>query len=129
MCLVLSVLSGLVIGWLAVAFQLFGETPDAEDYQVAAGAYATSALVLMLGALAVRSFEAPRWELVWALGWAAVLLVLTLSSVSEAAASAEAGPGIDGWQDGAGGVLACPWTWPLVMLGVCAPLRTRVISA
>ena len=64
----------------------------------------------------------------WALGWAAVLLVLTLSSVSEAAASAEAGPGIDGWQDGAGGVLACPWTWPLVLLALYEPLRRRPVS-
>lgn len=128
LCLVLTVLSGLVIGWLAVAFQLFGESADAEDHEVAAGAYAASAVVLVLGAFVARGSRAPRWQLVWALGWAAVLVVLTLSSVSEASAMLDHGPGINGWKDGVGGALACPWTWPLVLLGLYEPLRRRPVS-
>jgi len=68
LCLVLTALSGLVIGWLAAAFQLFGESADAEDHEVAAGAYAASAVVLVLGAFVARGSRAPRWQLVWALG-------------------------------------------------------------
>lgn len=128
LCLVLTALSGLVIGWLAVAFQLFGESADAEDYDVAAGAYAASAVVLVLGAFVARGSRAPRWQLVWALGWAAVLVVLTLSSVSEASAMLDRGPGINGWKDGVGGALACPWTWPLVLLGLYEPLRRRPVT-
>ncbi|MGI8901038.1 MAG: hypothetical protein ACR2HA_08920 [Nocardioides sp.] len=125
LCVVLTALSGLVIGWLAVEFQFFGASPTAEDFEVAAGAYAASAGVLMLGALAARSSEAPRWMVVWALGWAAMLVFLALSSVSDASATLDPGLGSNGWQDGAGGALACPWTWPLVLLGAYASLRRR----
>jgi hypothetical protein len=115
--IVLTTLTGLVIGWFAVAFQFFGETADAEDYEMATGAYSSAALLLSLGAVAACGWGAPRWQLLLALGSAGLLTILALDAASSIA-SADPGAGINSWIDGAGGVAACAWTWPLVVLGL-----------
>jgi hypothetical protein len=119
-----TALTGLVVGWFAVYFQLFGESADADDYRMAAGGYGAAALLLCAGALAVRTWRAPTWELIWAVAGAAVLALLAMDALSEAT-RAEPGAGYSGWIDGAGGVAACPWTWPLVVLGIWGPLQGR----
>lgn len=121
--IVLTTVAGLAVGWFNISFQLFGESPSREDYQVAAGAFALSALVLVLGGLAVGSFRAPRWQTYAAATGAALLVVLALRSAAKAAAATDPGPGLNGWQDGAVAVLACPWTWPLLVLGFVALVR------
>lgn len=114
--MVLTAASGLMIGRFLVWFQLFGDTADASDYEAAAGAYAASAVVLLLGAAAVRILGGPLWQLVLASVSSVVLVVLTGYALVESTA-AEAGSSYVSWTDGAGGALACPWTWPLVVLG------------
>lgn len=126
LCGVLTVLTGFVGAWFAV-FQLFGARPGSEDYQVAAGVYAFTALVLVLGAAAAQAHETPEWQLAASLGAAALFVVLALGRVSDAAA-ADPGFGNASWTDGALGVLACPWSWPLVVLGCLAPFRSRRVS-
>jgi uncharacterized membrane protein YeaQ/YmgE (transglycosylase-associated protein family) len=124
-CVVLTLLTGLVVGWFATELMFFGARPTAEDHQVAAGAYGASAAALLLGALALRVHGTTRWQVPVAFISAAVLAWLTVSSAIDAAAGSDPGSGINHWWDGAGGVLACPWTWPLVAMGLLAPVHRR----
>lgn len=124
-CVALTLPTGLVVGWLATELMFFGARPTAEDHQVAAGAYGAAAVALALGAVALRVHGTTRWQVPVSLASAAVLAWLAMSSAMDAAASSEPGSGINHWWDGAGGVLACPWTWPLVVMGVLAPFRRR----
>ena len=116
-CVLLTTLTGLVVGWFAVGFQLFGDRPDADDYESAAGAYGAAALVLVLSTGALTRPAAPRWVLVVAVAGAGLFTLLLLSSVSDMAA-AEPGTSTHSWQEGAFGVLGGPWAWPLVVLGL-----------
>jgi hypothetical protein len=117
-CVALTLATGLVVGWFATELMLFGARPTAEDHQVAAGAYGAAAAALLLGAVALRVHGTTRWQVPVSLASAALLALLTVSSAMDAATSSEPGSGINHWWDGAGGVLACPWTWPLVVTGV-----------
>jgi hypothetical protein len=119
---VLTSITGLVVGWVAVALQFFGASADADDYRMAAGGYGGAALLLCFGAVAVWTWRAPTWELIWAVATAAVLALLAVDALS-AATTAETGDGYSSWIDGAGGVAACPWTWPLVVLGIWGTVR------
>jgi hypothetical protein len=124
-CVVLTALTGVVVGWFATHLFFFGAQPTGEDHQVAAGAYGAAAAALVLGGLALRVHGTTRWQTPLAFAAAGLLALLTLSSVLDAAKATEPGSGINHWWDGAGGVLACPWTWPLVVAGLLAPFRRR----
>ncbi len=124
--LVATTATGLVIGWFAVSFQLMGGTPDAGDHRMAAGAYGATAVLMVLGVVASLAVRAPRWMLGWAIGWAGVMAVLALGAWVESAG----GPGntFSDWHDGAGGVVMCPWTWPIPLAAVLLPWRRRFVS-
>jgi hypothetical protein len=124
-CVVLTAVTGLVVGWFATHLFFFGAQPTAEDHRVAAGAYGAAAGSLLLGAVALRVHGTTRWQLPMTLAAAALLTLLTLSSVLDAATGSDPGSAVNHWWDGAGGVLACPWTWPLVVMGLLAPFRSR----
>jgi hypothetical protein len=124
-CVVLTLLTGLVVGWLATELMFFGAQPTAEDHQVAAGAYGAAAVALLLGAVALRVHGTTRWQVPIALASAGLLTWLALSSAWDAATNSDPGSGTNHWWDGAGGVLACPWTWPLVVMGLLAPCHRR----
>jgi hypothetical protein len=115
---VATALNGVLVGYGAIWFQLFGDTADAEDYRVSAGGYGAAAVVLVLAVPAILTHRAPRW-LVWPAAVSAA--VLGLLAVNSAAASAHAEPVSSpmntAW-DGIGGVLWAPWTWALIALGV-----------
>ena len=121
-CVLLTILTGLVLGWFAVWFQLLGDRPDADDYASAAGAYGAAALVLVVGTGALTGRAAPRWVLVAAVAAAGLFTVLLLSSISDMTAAEPSTAGA-GWQEGAFGVLGCPWVWPLVVLGLLRSWR------
>ena len=57
-----TALNGVVVGYGAVWFQLFGESADAEDYLVSAGGYGAAAVVLLLAVPAILTHRAPRWR-------------------------------------------------------------------
>jgi hypothetical protein len=115
----LTALTGLVVGWFAVGFQIGGSRADADDYAVAAGAYGATTLAVLLGALALRRWATTSWQLPVTLVVAVVPGLLTVRAVADAS-MAEPGSGMNSWWDGAGGVLACPWVWWLVAVGVRA---------
>ena len=117
---VATAISGVVVGYGVLWFQLFGETPDAEDYLVSAGGYGAAAAVLALGAPALLAHGAPRWSAI-ASGWAALALgLLAVTSAVSVSGAERSGATIDTAWDGIGGVLWAPWTWLLVVLGVRA---------
>jgi hypothetical protein len=115
----LTALTGLVAGWFAVGFQIGGSRADADDYAVAAGAYGATTLAVLLGALALRRWATTSWQLPVTLVVAVVPGLLTVRAVADAS-TAQPGSGMNSWWDGAGGVLACPWVWWLVAVGVRA---------
>jgi hypothetical protein len=125
--LVATTATGLVVGWFAASFQLMGGIPTSGDHRMAAGAYGATAALMVLGVAASQAVRAPRWMLVWAAGWAGVMLLLALGAWADSAG----GPGdsFSDWPDGAGGVLMCPWTWPIPLLVVLLPWRGRLVSA
>ena len=116
-------LNGVVVGYGAIWFQLFGDTADAEDYLVSAGGYGAAALVLVLAVPAILHHRAPAW-LLWPTVASAV--VLGMLAVGSAAASARAEPAslpLNTAWDGIGGVLWAPWTWALIGLGLHGLVR------
>jgi hypothetical protein len=58
---VLAWLNGLLVRMVTVRVQLFGETADRSDYRVAAGAGLMTALLLLLGMVALLTLSAPAW--------------------------------------------------------------------
>lgn len=114
---VATALNGVVVGYGAIWFQLFGETADAEDYRVSAGGYGAAAVVLVMAVPAVLTHPAPRW-LVWPAAMSAAVLGLLAVNSAAAAADAEPSSSINTAWDGIGGVLWAPWTWALIALGV-----------
>jgi hypothetical protein len=112
-----TALNGLVVGYGAIWFQLFGERADRGDYLVSAGGYAAAAAVLVLAAVGVAGLRGPVWAGRASASLAVVLAVLAARSAGIAAGMPE-DHGFNGPLDGAGGVLALPWTWPLLVAGV-----------
>lgn len=120
--IVLTALTGFVVGYGSVWFQI-GGVPDAEDYRVSAGGYAAAAVVLVAAIPAVVAFRGAEVLLAGTAVVAALYLVLAVRSARLAAAAADRGPGINTALDGIGGVVAMPWTWFLVTLGVAGSAR------
>ena len=61
LAVVLAWLNGIVVRTVTVDVQFFGETADRSDYRVAAGAGVMTALLLVLGLVAVVSWRGPAW--------------------------------------------------------------------
>ncbi|HSE09679.1 MAG TPA: hypothetical protein VLB29_13520 [Nocardioidaceae bacterium] len=115
--IVLTALTGLVVGYGSVWFQI-GGGPDAEDYRVSAGGYAAAAVVLIVTLPAIVAFRGARILLAGTSVVAALDAVLAVRSVRLAAGTSDPGPGINTALDGFGAVVAMPWTWVLVLLGL-----------
>jgi hypothetical protein len=125
----LTIGTGFVVGYGSIWLQLFGDRPDSGDYRISAGGYACAAVVLALGAVGILSYRGPLVLAGVSAAFAAVYVLLALRSVQLAAAAEP--DGYDSALDGVGGVIATPWTWPLVVLGVLGPIRSvrrRTIS-
>jgi hypothetical protein len=121
--IVLTALTGVVVGYGPVWFQIGGSGPDAEDYRVSAGGYAAAAVVLLVSLLAVVAFRGARVLLAGTSVAAALLAVLAVRSLRLAAGAYDPGPGMNTALDGIGGVVAMPWTWVLVVLGLLGAAR------
>lgn len=120
---VATALNGVVVGYGAIWFQLFGESPQADDYQVSAGGYAAAAFVLTLAVPAILTHRAPRWLLWPTAALATTLGVLSLTSVAALARAEPVSAPINNAWDGIGGVLWAPWCWVLIALGVRGVVR------
>ncbi|MDQ3358081.1 MAG: hypothetical protein M3520_04325 [Actinomycetota bacterium] len=110
-------LNGVVVGYGAIWFQLFGEAADRSDYLVSAGGYAAAAGVLVFAAVGVAGLRGPK-----AAGWTALMLgvalaLAALTSLSRATElpveRAHSGP-----LDGVGAVLLVPLACPMLVAGV-----------
>jgi hypothetical protein len=117
---VLAWLNGILVRTVTVDVQFFGETADRSDYRVAAGAGLMTALLLVLGLVAVLSLRGPAW----------------LSYLTGAGIATQLALGVTAWWssrevddsvvvtksawDGAKDVLLLPGSWPLLVLLVLA---------
>lgn len=123
-----TVLNGVVVGYGAIWFQLFGEVADVDDYAVSAGGYGAAALVLALAVPAIVTHGRPGW-LLWPTGMSAAILgLLAVGSAHSMHAGQGVSPMNTVW-DGIGGVLWAPWTWVLVTLGIhglCRIVASRI---
>ena len=113
-------LNGLLVRMVAVDVQFFGETADRSDYRVAAGAGLATAVLLLLGLVAVAALRAPGW-LVYVTGaGVATQLALGLTAwwrgreVEDTVVAQESA-----W-DGVQQALLFPGSWPLLALLVVA---------
>jgi hypothetical protein len=117
---VLAWLNGILVRTVSVNVQFFGETADRGDYRVAAGAGLMTAVLLLLGMVALRSLSAPAW-----------LQYLTAAGIATQVAL-----GVTAWWssrdlddslvvtkspwDGVRDVLVLPGSWPLLLMLVVA---------
>ena len=128
-CILLTFLTGIVVGYVSVWLQFFGASPDRQDYLMGAAGYGAAAVVLLLSLPALLRLRVRPW--IWGLT-GGLLVVLALAGLVAAGEgwSMPADPNpYSHWSDGAGGVIACPWTWPLVVLGLMALLGRGPLSA
>ena len=120
-----ATLSILVLGWLTVWFQLFGETASRGDYIVAAGTYDVGALLMLVASLAVWVSGAPRWLAWWC--WISTGLFVLLSlGAHQSAGDRDLDPATtsDTWSGGVTTALLIPWIW-LVPVALVAAAVTR----
>ncbi len=75
-----TALNGVVIGYGAIWFQLFGDSTDAGDYRLSAGGYGAAAVVLALAVPAMLSHGGPRWLVLPTAVLSAVLGALAFGS-------------------------------------------------
>ena len=116
-CVVMTALTGFVVGYGVVWFQI-GGAPDAEDYLISAGGYAAAAALLAVALPALVAFRGPRW-LVFGSSWiSAMYVVLAVRSALLAAGAEDPGPGINTALDGIGGVGLMPWAWAWALLAL-----------
>lgn len=121
----LTTLNGIVVGYGALWFQLFGESPDRDDYLVSMGGYAAAAVLV---AMATMSNFLRRWPVWFAYsgGIASAALGLgALDSWYHLRIVKDPGLGISGVWDGVGGVIALPWSWAIVVLFLLSLRKPR----
>jgi hypothetical protein len=119
-----TTLSILVLGWLTVWFQLFGETASRGDYIEAAGLYDAGAVLMLLASVAAWLSRAPRWLAWWC--WISTGLFALLSlGAHQSSADPDLDPATtETWFGGVTMALLVPWIW-LVPLALVAALVTR----
>jgi hypothetical protein len=122
-CVILTILTGLVVGYGVVWFQIGGSAPGAEDYRMSAGGYAAAAALLAVSLPALVAYRSARWLVLGASWFAALYLVLAVRSTVLAREVDDRGPGVDTMLDGVGGVVGMPWSWVLVVLGLTGLVR------
>jgi len=117
---VLAWLNGVLVRTVTVDVQFFGETADRSDYRVAAGAGLMTAVLLVLGLVALHALAAPAWLQYVAAGAVATQLALGLTAWwSSRAVDDSVVLTKSGW-DGVKDVLVLPGSWPLLLVLVIA---------
>jgi hypothetical protein len=120
---VLAWLNGLLVRMVTVDVQFFGETADRSDYRVAAGAGLMTALLLLLGMVALRALSAPVWlQYVTAAG-VATQLALGLTAWWSSRDVEETVALTKSVWDGARDVVVSPGAWPLLVMFAIAVVQ------
>ncbi|WP_093248455.1 hypothetical protein [Tessaracoccus oleiagri] len=109
-------MNGIVVGYGAVWFQLFGDSPDRDDYLVSTGGYAAAAVLIVFATLSNFLRGGAAWFGYAGSAAAVALGLAALTSWSSGRSVEDLGPGISGPWDGVGGVIALPWSWAIVVL-------------
>jgi hypothetical protein len=120
-----TTLSILVLGWLTVSFQLFGETASRGDHIEAAGLYDAGAVLMLVASLDAWVCGAPRWLAWWC--WISTgLFVLLSMGAHQSSGDRDLDPATatETWSGGVTTALSVPWIW-LVPVALVAALVTR----
>jgi hypothetical protein len=121
---VLAWLNGILVRTVTVDVQFFGETADRSDYRVAAGAGLMTALLLVLGMVALWALSARAWlQYVTAAGIATQLALGITAWWSSRAVDNSVVLTKSVW-DGVKDVLVLPGSWPLLLMLVVALVVT-----
>jgi hypothetical protein len=120
LAVVLCWANGLLVRTVTVDVQFLGDTADRSDYRVAAGAGLATAVLILLGMVALRALRTPAW----------------LQYVAAAAVATQLALGVTAWWssrtvddsvvvtksvwDGGRDVLVLPGSWPLLLVLVVA---------
>jgi hypothetical protein len=124
----LAWLNGLLVRMVTVDVQFFGDTTDRSDYRVAAGAGLITALLLLLGLLAVRVLGAPAWLEYVAAAGVATQLALGVTAWWSSRDVEDTGVVTKSAWDGVTDVLLSPGSWPLLVvlaIAVVAAVRAQ----
>jgi hypothetical protein len=128
--IVLAWLNGLLVRMVTVDVQFFGETADRGDYRVAAGAGVTTALLLVLGMVALRAFGAPVWLQYVAAAGIATQLALGITAWWSSRDVDDSIVVSQSVWDGVKDVFVLPGSWLLlVVLALAAVVAVRGRSA
>ena len=112
----LAWLNGLLVRMVAVDVQFFGETADRSDYRVAAGAGLMTALLLLLGMVALLVLSAPAWLLYATATGVATQLALGLTAWWSSRDVEDTVALTQSVWDGVTDVLLFPGSWPLLVV-------------
>lgn len=121
-----ATISILLLGWLVVWFQLFGDQPDGADYAEASGLYGGGLVWLGLASLVAWLAGAPRWLRWWCWAATGVFAILLLSARQSAEGAEPPASGLDHQHFGTGfdtAMTAMPWNW-LVLVGAVLAVVT-----
>jgi len=113
-------LNGILVRTVSVDVQLMGETADRSDYRVAAGAGLMTALLLLLGTVAVRRLAAPAWVQYVAAAGVATQLALGVTAWWSSRDVDDSLVTTKSIWDGVKDVLVLPGSWPLLLVLVIA---------
>jgi hypothetical protein len=120
--------NGLALRWLAVGFQLLGESPDSGDFSYAAGVALATAALLFVAMLVLRLVRVPWWLLVGcALGVGTQLALAATALVEAGQRDPAVNPAVARtFGGGFGAAFVAPGSWPLLVgLVVCGVVLVR----
>jgi hypothetical protein len=112
----LAWLNGILVRTVSVDVQFFGETADRSDYRVAAGAGVMTALLLVLGLLAVISLGGPAWLSYLTGAGIATQLALGVTAWWSSRAVDDSVVVTKSVWDGVKDALVLPGSWPLLLM-------------
>jgi hypothetical protein len=119
-------LNGILVRTVTVDVQFLGADADRSDYRVAAGAGLMTAVLLLLGVVALVALGSPAWLVYATAGLMATQLALGVTAWWSSRAVDDSVALTESVWDGVRDVVVLPGSWPLlVVLLVAVVLRVR----
>jgi hypothetical protein len=120
LAVVLCWANGLLVRTVTVDVQFLGDTADRSDYRVAAGAGLATAVLILLGMVALRAHRTPAWLQYVAAAAVATQLALGVTAWWSSRAVDDSVVVTKSVWDGVRDVLVLPGSWPLLLVLVVA---------